>query len=276
MLDPLPPVRSTRLSDHFGLWAMEGVQLAALADALGRCDPVALSARAASPPSAVETVQAKGDKRIAVVRIVGPMMKGQSWWGGTSTIQARRDLRAATADPSVSGILLAIDSPGGTVAGTADLGAEVKAARRRKPVWAHIDDMCCSAAYWVASQADQVFANQPTADVGNVGTVGMVIDESKALEAKGVKVHVLSTGPLKRVGAGSEVTADQIAYLQALVDDNQTHFDAVVRAGRSLTAEQMKEVRTGAVFTATRAKDLRLIDGIRPLEQTLNALANAG
>jgi signal peptide peptidase SppA len=277
MVEPLPPVRLARLTDYLGLWAMEFGHVAALADALGRCDPLALSARAPAPPAAgVETVTAKGDKRIAVVRILGPMMKGQSWWGGTSTIQTRRDLRAATADPSVSGILLAIDSPGGTVAGTADLAADVKAARRKKPVFAHIDDMAASAAYWIASQADQVWANQPTADVGNIGTVGTVIDESRALEAKGVKVHVIATGPLKRVGMGTPISDEQLAYLQAIVDENQSHFDAAVRAGRGLMAEHMKEVRSGAIYTATRAKELKLIDGIRPMEQTLAALAAAG
>lgn len=276
MRDPLPPARAARLTDYHGLWAMASAHLSALADALGRCDPVSLSARAPTPPAQTEMVPARGDKRIAVVRILGPMMKGQSWFGGTSTVQTRRDLRAATADASVSGIMLAIDSPGGTVAGTADLAAEVKAARRKKPVWAHIDDLAASAAYWVASQADQIFANQPTADVGNVGTIGTVVDESKALESRGVKVHVIATGPLKRVGWGDAVTDEQLAYLQALVNDSQQHFDAAVRSGRGLTAEQMKEVRTGAIYPATRARDLRLIDGIRPLDQTIAELAKAG
>lgn len=275
MTDPLlPPVRTARLSDYIGLWAMEFSHAAALADALNRCDPVALSARAPGAPSSLEMVHGRGEKRVAVVRVVGPLMKGQSWFGGTSTVQTRRDIRAAAADASVSGILLAIDSPGGTVAGTADLAAEVKAARRKKPLWAHIDDLGASAAYWVASQADQIFANQPTAEVGNIGTVGTVVDDSKAMEAKGVKVHVFSTGPLKRVGWGP-LSDEQAAYLQAQVDGAQTHFDAAVRSGRGLTADQMAEVRSGAIYPAARAKDLRLIDGIRPLEQTLSALAAA-
>jgi len=275
MFDPLPPVRPALLSDYVGLWAMSFDHAAALAAALNRCDLVALSARATASPPAAEMVATKGDRRVAVVRIVGPMMKGQSWFGGTSTIQTRREVRAAAADPNVSGILLAIDSPGGTVYGTADLAAEVKAARRRKPVWAHIDDLAASAAYWVASQADQVYANQAMADVGNVGTVGTVLDDSKAMEAKGVKVHVFTTGPFKRVGWGNPITDEQSAYLQALVDESQAHFDAAVKSARHLSAEQMREVRTGAVFSASRAKELKLIDGIRPMETTLAALADA-
>ena len=277
---PLLVPRFARLTDFLGLWCIEPTAAAAILAAARRIDlnahVLAALAKPAPVASSMDLVSTKGDKRVAVVKATGKLMKPQSSMGGTSTLQLRRDIRAAAADPSVSGILLALDSPGGTVAGTADLAADVKAARRRKPVWAHCDDLCASAAYWVASQADQVFANSPTAMVGNVGTVAAITDTSKAADADGVKVHVFATGPLKAAGwEGTTLTDDQRAYFQALIDDNQQHFDAAVKAGRGLSAEQMKAVRTGAIFPANRAKELRLIDGIRPFEQTLAALADA-
>jgi signal peptide peptidase SppA len=278
MRDPLATVpRSARLCDYFGLWSIEPTAATALAEQLARCDPAALSARAPAPASTVELIPVKGDKRVAVVRIVGEMMKGQSWFGGTSTVQVRRDIQSAAADPNTSGILLAIDSPGGSVAGTADLAAEVKAARRKKPVWAHVDDVTASAAYHVASQADQVWANTADAMVGSIGTLWMIADTSGLADKAGVKVHAIATGPLKAAGRfGTAVTDGHLAYFQALVDSSQAHFDAAVRTGRRLTAEQMAEVRSGAIYPAARAKELRLIDGIRPLGQTIAALAAAG
>jgi signal peptide peptidase SppA len=215
-------------------------------------------------------------KSIARVVVRGTMMKGQSSFGGTSTVALRRDIRQAAADPNVSGILLDIDSPGGTVAGTADLAAEVRAARRRKPVWAHIDDLGASAAYWVASQADQLFANDRTALVGSIGTVLTVYDQSAAAEAQGVKPLVFATGPLKGAGApGSPVTEEQRNYFQSIVDDSQVSFDAAVKNGRNFTADQLAAVKTGGVFPAAKALDLGLIDGIRSIDRTLEALARA-
>src|SRR5581483_9650939 len=110
----------------------------------------------------------------------GMLMKGQSSMGGTSTVMARRDIRQAVADQDVAGILLAIDSPGGTVAGTDDLAAEVRQARTSKPVWAAIDDLGASAAYWVASQTQRVTVNSPTALVGSIGTLQVIRDLSAA------------------------------------------------------------------------------------------------
>lgn len=279
MLDLLTP-RFARLDDFCGLWAIEPTAAATLAAMLGGMDLAAHVRQASARPqpvaSTVELVQGPGDKRVAVVKALGTLMKGQSSLGGTSTIQLRRDVRLAAADPSVSGILLAVESPGGTIAGTPELAADVKAARRKKPIWAHIDDLGASAAYWVASQADAVFANHPAAAVGNVGTIQVITDVSKAMEADGVKVHVFSTGPLKAAGwRGTALTDDQAAMFQALVDDTQSHFDAAVRSARGLSGEQMKAVRTGAVFSAAQAKDLRLIDGIRPFEATLAELLRA-
>jgi len=278
MFELLTP-RFARLDDFFGVWAIEPTAGAALAALFGTPELAAHVRQGVARPQPVASTTelvGSGDRRVAVVKAAGTLMKGQSSMGGTSTIQLRRDIRQAAADASVCGILLAIDSPGGTIAGTPELAADIRAARRKKPVWAHIDDMGASAAYWVASQADQVFANHATAGVGNVGTVFAVTDTSEAMAKEGVRVSVFATGPLKAAGyRGTPLTDEQKAMFQGLVDDAQSHFDTAVKGGRSLNAEQMKAVRTGELFTASRAKELRLIDGIRPLEATLAALLAA-
>lgn len=266
-----------RISDYFGAWCFEAERFTAIYRAVMAMD---LAAKMAAPAPArvsnVEMVAASGGKQIAIVKAVGMLMKQQSSLGGTSTIQLRRDIRASAADPNVSGILLAIDSPGGTVAGTSDLAAEVKAATRKKPVWAHIDDLGASAAYMVASQADMIFANQPEASVGSIGTMMMLYDASAAFEKEGIKPMLFKTGPLKGAGSpGSEITEEQAAYFQRMIDGMQAGFDAAVKSGRGLSAKELDAVRTGGVFLASEAKQLRLIDGIRPLEKTLAELAAA-
>jgi signal peptide peptidase SppA len=264
-----------RLSDYFGPWAYEPERFLAQWELIRSTDMARhMATSSPSRNSNIEMISGRGGKSVAVIKILGTLMKSQSSFGGTSTVQLRRDIRQAAADPNVSGILLAIDSPGGTVAGTADLAADVRAARKQKPVWAHIDDLGASAAYWVASQTDAIYANSPTALVGSIGTLMTVYDVSVAAEREGVKALVFATGPLKGAGApGSVVTDEQRAYFQGLVDDAQTAFDSAVRGGRGMNATQLTAVRTGAVFPASKAVDLKLIDGIRSLEKTVEALA---
>lgn len=268
-----------RLADYFGVWAYEPDRFRAAWDLVHRTDLLAHVAAAQPQPQRVSTTElipVKGGKSIARVPVRGTLMKGQSSLGGTSTVQMRRDIRAAAANPDVSAILLDVESPGGTVAGTPELANEVKAARAAKPVWAHVDDLAASAAYWVASQADMVFANDRTALVGSIGTFLTVYDYSRAAEMEGVRVLHFATGPLKGAGApGTPVTDAQAADFQGRVDAMQQSFDAAVRAGRGLTPEQLAAVRTGGVFTADQAVRLKLIDGIRSLDRTVAALANA-
>jgi signal peptide peptidase SppA len=259
-----------RLDDWLGLWAMEDQRFGALCRACRVADwPKHLAAGPPQRPmSLTEMVPAKNGQTVAVISAAGTLMKSQSSFGGTSTVQLRREVRSAANDPNVSAILLRIDSPGGTVSGTADAAGDIKAARRKKPVWAHIEDLGASAAYWLASQADMVFANNPTAMVGSIGTYVAVADLSAAAEREGVKVHLFTTGPLKGMG-------DQAAHVQRLVNDTQTHFDEAVRKGRGMTATQLGAVRSGGMFPATEAVGLKLIDGVRSLDSTLESLASA-
>lgn len=276
-LSVVAPPPSARMSDYFGCWAYEPDRFWAQWRVIGETD-LARHMAAPQPPRTptVMTEPTKGGRSIARVVMRGTLMKGQSSFGGTSTVQLRRDIRQAVNDPNIAGILLDIDSPGGTVAGTADLASEIRTARRKKPVWAHIDDLGASAAYWIASQADQVFANDKTALVGSIGTLMTVYDYSAAAEKEGVKAMVFATGPLKGAGApGAPITEDQQKYFQSLVDESQTSFDAAVRSGRGMNATQLAAVRTGGVFTASQALDLKLIDGIRSIDRTLEALAQA-
>ena len=265
-----------RIEEYAGLWAYEPTRFAHAWQVYTQTDWARhMAAAQPSRGASVEYVAGRSGK-VAIIKATGTLMKAASSTGGTSTIQIRRDIRAASADKEVSAILLAIDSPGGTVAGTSDLAADVASARRSKPVWAHIDDLGASAAYWIASQADAVFANSETALVGSIGTIMTVYDLSKNAEKEGVRAMVFATGPLKGAGTpGTEITSEQAEYFQAMVEESQRSFDNAVMRGRGMSASELAAVRTGAVFSAARAKDLRLIDGIRSMDDTLEAIAKA-
>jgi len=272
MTDLLQVPAFARLADYVGLWSMSPQHFSGLWSMAQRID-LAAHVEEGPPPlkSVLEKIPGPGDKSIAVVKMTGLLMKSQSSMGGTSTIQLRREIRAAAADPEVAGILLAVDSPGGTVAGTDDLATDVKAARRAKPVWAHIDDLGASAAYWAISAANRIVANSPTALVGSIGTIQVVRDFSAAAEREGIRTLVFATGSLKGLGTpGTKVTDEQAEHLQSLVDAVQLNFDSAVQKGRSLGVKELAAVRHGGVMTATEAMDKRLVDAVQPLSKTLS------
>jgi len=220
-------------------------------------------------------IAAVGKSNIAIVRIQGPLSKSSGYYSiGTAVL--RKEIRAAAVNPQINAILLVIDSPGGTVAGTSELAADIAEARKAKPVWAFIEDVGASAAYWLASQADLIYANSPTALIGSIGTIIVAYDYSKMAEKDGIKALVFATGDMKGAGVpGTEITADQQAYFQGIVDEAQKSFDAAVMRGRGMSAATLAKVRNGGVYPASKALEMRLIDGIQSLDSTLSKLAKA-
>lgn len=266
-----------RLTDYVGAWAIEPSAAGALLAVAKGTDLNRHVAESEDlkPRAEVQTVTAGLNQKIAVVHLAGTLMKAaSSMGGGTSTVAARREIRKAASDPEVSAIMLAIDSPGGTVSGTSDLGSEIAAANKKKPVWAYAADLCASAAYWCASQAERIYANDKTALVGSIGTLLVVYDQSAAAEANGIKTLVFGTGPIKGAGTpGAAVSDEQKSYFRGIVDDSQVHFDAAVKRGRGMSDAKLEKAKTGGVFSATDALDMGLIDGIKSFDAVLTELA---
>jgi len=207
----------------------------------------------------------------AIISIAGPMMKFASKFGGASTLAIRKQLRAALQDEDVSAILLHIDSPGGTVAGTHELASAVAAANKIKPVTAFIDDLGASAAYWVASQAGTIVVNRMGL-VGSIGVITTVVDSSVAAEREGLKVHIIATGDMKGAGTpGTEVTDEHLAELQSLVDNINKVFLSEVAKNRPMTAEELLGLQAN-VFAAPEALKLGLVDKVDTLDNTLAEL----
>lgn len=199
---------------------------------------------------------------VALISMSGPMMKGRSKFPHANTIQVRRAIRAAVKSPAVDGIMLLVDSPGGTVAGTDELARDIELAGQAKPFRVHADDLMASAAVWATATAERITASQTT-EVGSIGTILVVQDTSEFLAQKGVKVHVVSTGAMKGAGAeGAPVTDEQLRMLGDRVANVNAHFVNAMQSGRRLTNRQLEAVSDGRVFIASRALELGLIDAV--------------
>lgn len=280
-----------RLHDYFGAWAIEsGVASGLLEHGRGILAnlPAHMAAHSAQVAAAnasakMELIPCEDDEgqpgggAVAVIRLEGTLMKAAgSASESSSTVRVRQAVKAAAADPAVRAIILHIDSPGGTVSGTADLAAEVAAADKIKPVHAYVEDQCCSAAYWIASQCRSITANCGTAMIGSIGAMMVLVDASAAAEKSGVRPVLIATGQLKGAGTyGLAIDEGQRDYFLNLVTSAQAYFAAAVQDGRRFSDDEMAALSSGRVWRGEEALALRLIDAIAPFDQLLAQVSAA-
>lgn len=275
--DPLSGLHNQKCrSMHFGPWMIESDWLENAVDMVRRGVITAEAPMPQEDPLDEPDLEPTAMGRVAIVKIEGAMMKAQSKFGGTcSTVQCRAQIREAASNDSVDAILLLIDSPGGTVAGLDSLAQDVVAARAQKPVYAHVEDCCASAAYYVASQCDRITAAR-TSLVGCLGSMMVITDSSGAAAQEGLKVHKLTSDKgagMKGAGAaGTEITPEQLKYYQGIVDVAGEHFKQAVMSGRGLDREKVDALFDGRVHDAEYAKQLGLIDEVASVDAAMGAI----
>ncbi len=212
------------------------------------------------PKQASENPLLSVEDGIGVVAIEGPILRkpdlfARIFFGATGSEDIGAALREAGSRDDIKAVFLNIDSPGGTVAGTPELADAVAALDKKKPVYAFSSGLMCSAAYWVASQARAIYAT-PSAQVGSIGVVQAVIDNSAALDKAGIKVEVFSVGKYKAMGApGTPLTDDQRELISSNLAEIAGEFHtAVLAKGRSIPAEAME----GQTFSGRQAQRYNL------------------
>jgi protease-4 len=208
---------------------------------------------------------------VAVISLTGVIDKHISQfemdcYGGCDVADFDTALNAAEADPKVERVVLNINSPGGSVIGIAESAARVARLSETKEVHAFVDAMACSAAYYIASQAD-IIAAAGSAIVGSIGVYMSLIDATRQAEMEGYKVELITAGKYKAMGSPFKpLTTEERAILQASVDDSHTDFKAAVRGGRRRATEAgghqsvSDSVMEGQWFDGKAALEARLVD----------------
>ena len=231
----------------------------------------------------VKIEDARVDGGVAIIPVSGviaphaSMVNGASQPKGTSVAAIRKQMRNALGDPSVHTVLLDVESPGGSVQGIDDLAEEIRAARDTKRIVAHTDSLMASAAYWLSSQANEVYSTR-SADVGSIGVYAVVDDVSKHYEAQGIKTHVVSSGGLKGAGIqGTEITDEQLEGFQASVNAINDVFVGAVATGRGHEAKAVRSGwNNGKTWMGTEAAAMGLTDGVATFEGLLGRLQREG
>jgi ClpP class serine protease len=227
-----------------------------------------------------DTVLANG---IAVVYLKGMVSKDGDWCArGTAAINA--ELHELGAIDSVKGVLLCIDSAGGSVDGTETLANTIYDYRRRykKPVWAFVDGQAASAAYWIASGADKIYISGETAAVGSIGTMVQIANYEGIEQAMGIEVITIyaTLSTQKNKPYDEALNGNPQPMREQVLDKLNGVFLRSVIRGRylraidynTLTAENVPEQLAGKMYFGSDAIAIGLADKIATFDNTLQTM----
>ena len=186
-----------------------------------------------------------------------------------------KSLKTAALDNNIKGIIIKINSPGGTVAMSQNIYNEILELRKTKPVIAVFDDVAASGGYYIASAADRIIAQNGTL-TGSIGVIFSFMDYHNLLTDKlNVKPVVIKSGKYKDIGSGSrEMTQEEKDLMQNIVNDSYSQFIDAITVGRisrndmytaektELTVKTLKENADGRVFTGRQASKLGFVDAL--------------
>lgn len=204
------------------------------------------------------------EQGIAVVPIVGVIGKRLSLMEmqcaeGYDLMHLDRTIMQLMRMQEIHTVVLDINSPGGVATGVMESGMLIQELAAQKRVIAYANTDACSAAYWLAAAADEVYA-QPTGTVGSISTYIALLDESRAFEMEGLSMEVFRDGELKGIGIpGKPITDAERAFLQARVEETGSRFKQFVTSRRPALAEGVME---GQWISGEAALENGLVDGL--------------
>lgn len=227
---------------------------------------------------------------VAVLNLFGAIMPRSEAVDDISQVAAlmvpfQRAFQVAAADPSLSGIVLNIDSPGGRVDLVPETAAMIRKARRPdRPIVAIANTLAASAAYWIASAADELVVT-PSGEVGSIGVYVLHQDISEALAAAGVRMQFISEGPRKVEGNPFETLSQEAST--ALQENVRYFYDLFVNdvaTGRRVSKDVVradpektdKHFGGGRVYPAREAVRLGMADRVATLDETISRLIGNG
>jgi len=159
-------------------------------------------------------------------------------------------------------VIVHIDSPGGTTAGSEQLYNALRELQGKKPMVVVVDGLAASGAYIAALSAEHIVA-QETSLVGSIGVLFQYPNFTDVLKTIGIKVEEVKSSPLKAAPNGFEPTSPEArAAIQAIVLDSYAWFKGLVKDRRNMDDAQLAQVADGRVFTGRQAVGLKLVDGL--------------
>ena len=205
------------------------------------------------------------ENQIAIVEIKGMI---------TSSEDIVRQIRQYEEDVNVHGIVLRIDSPGGSVAPSQEIyNAVLKAKENNIKIFASFGSLAASGGYYIASAANTIVSNPGTL-TGSIGAIMAFSNMEELMSKVGMRPEVIKSGPFKDTGSFSRsMSKDERALLQAVVDDVHQQFVGAVAVGRNLPFKEVAKIADGRIYTGRQALKLKMVDQLGSLQDTIDLLA---
>jgi signal peptide peptidase SppA len=256
-------------------WAITEAGLRQILEIAERTNPTpeAVAAQLGRPLENTRTVEVRDG--VAVIPVTGPIFRYANMFteisGATSIDVLARDFNEAVANPSVRAVLLNVNSPGGEADGVNELSRMIYEARGRKPTIAYIGGLGASGAYWLASAADEIVAEE-SALLGSVGVVATFRDTRERDAKAGVATYeiVSSQSPLKRPDPATDSGRGQI---QQIVDAQAEIFINAIARNRGVDPERvLADFGQGNLLPAAQAVRAGMADRLGTFESVASAL----
>lgn len=201
----------------------------------------------------------------ALIEIDGVIESG-STNSAEAVVQA---LNRAYEDMNSAGVVLLINSPGGSPLQAGIINDEIarlRAAHPQKPLYVVVEEMCASGGYYIAAAADKIFVNKASI-VGSIGVMMNGFGFTEMMKKLGVERRLLTAGENKGfLDPFSPAEADEVAFAQAMLNEIHQQFIDVVRKGRGDRLKETPEMFSGLFWTGARAVELGLADGFGSVE----------
>ncbi len=226
--------------------------------------------------------------KIAVIELEGAIASSYDssfFSSDNSAASALKSLQSAADENDIKGVILKINSPGGTVAMSQNIYNQIMKIRKNKPVIALLDDVAASGGYYIASAADRIIAQDGTL-TGSIGVIMSYMDYHNLLSDKlEINPVVIKSGKYKDIGSSTrQITEEEKALLQDIVNDSYSQFLDAINMGRIerkdeytakktiLTYDNLKKNADGRVFTGRKAKQKGFIDELGDIDTAQNMI----
>ena len=246
---------------------------------LSGCAFVNVPLMSAPRPLEEQVLEGEGTGKILILDISGTISeegKTNGLLGGASPSMVsliRESLRTAEKDDEIKGVILRINSPGGTVTASDIIRHDLLEFKKRKkvPILACIMATGASGAYYIATAADEIVAH-PTAITGSIGVILMKFNVEGLMGKIGVEQQTVKSGDKKDIMSPfRKATPEEVTLGQEIIDQLYGRFldVAMARPGNKLTREQLRKLADGRLYTAAQAVDAKLIDRIGYLDDVI-------
>lgn len=210
-------------------------------------------------PKFEKNMASNDEKHTAIIDVIGVIADGEAA-NADSIIEGLRD---AMKDKQTKGVILNINSPGGSPVQSAYVFEEIRRLKIKypdTPIYAVVSDICASGGYYIASAADKIYVNQSSM-IGSIGVIMNGFGFVNVMEKLGVDRRLLIAGKHKALmDPFSPVNEEEAAHMQTLLNDVHQQFIASVRVGRGDRLQETEDMFSGLVWTGTQGVKLGLAD----------------